>query len=137
MVGIVVGDKGSGKTKQIINDVCISLKEVKGSVVFIDADNSQMYALPSAVRFINAADYNIKSSKMLYGMICGVAAQDFDLERIYVDSFKSFVHHPLQDLKPFFDAILAFSEKHHVDFVFSINEKKEELPEYLQEMVIA
>ena len=85
MIGVIIGEKGTGKTKQILNlanDACLS---AKGSIVFIDYDNSYMYDVSNKIRYINATDYGIRSPKMLFGFICGIAAMDFDLEKIYID----------------------------------------------------
>lgn len=136
MIGIIAGEKGTGKTKKILEHANNAIRNAKGSIVFIDEDNSYMFDLPREIRFINASEYGICSSKMLYGMLCGVAAQDFDLECIYVDSFLSFVHHSLEELKPFFDAAEEFSNKRQLDLILSISSAKEELPAYLKEMVL-
>ena len=136
MIGVIAGEKGTGKTKKILDHANNAIKDAKGSIVFIDDDNSYMYDLSRDIRFINASEYGICGSKMLYGMLCGIAAQDFDLECIYVDGFLSYVNHSLEELKPFFDAAEKFSEKHHIELIFSISSAKEELPEYLKEMVL-
>ena len=133
LIGVIFGKKGSGKTKQILNHANETAKTAKGSIVFIDDDNSYMFELASSIRFINASDYEIRSSKMLYGFICGIAAQDHDLECIYIDGFKSYIHHSLEDLKGFFQALSRFSDKTGTNVVLSIS-GSEELPDYLKDM---
>ena len=136
MIGVVFGEKGSGKTKQLLRHANRMAGEVKGSIVFIDDDNDYMFDLKSSIRFINASEYNIKSSKMLYGFVCGIAAKDFDLEYLYIDGFKSFIHHSLEELKPFFDNLEEISEKHSFSVILSISGTEEDIPDYLKEKVV-
>ena len=136
MIGVIFGEKGTGKTKQLLRHANDMAEKAKGSIVFIDDDNSYMFDLSSSIRFINAADYGVKTSKMLYGFICGIAAQDFDLEYVYVDGFKNFVHHELSELEPFFDDLSAFSRKHNINIILSISGSRDTLPAFMNDMVI-
>ena len=136
MIQIISGTKGSGKSKQLIDIANEALAKESGFVVFIDDDNSYMFDLSSSIRFINAADYGIDSGKMLYGFICGIAAQDFDLEYVYVDGFKNFVQYELYELEPFFKDLSAFSEKHNINIILSISGNKDSLPAFMNGMVL-
>ncbi|MBQ1771660.1 MAG: hypothetical protein II000_06935 [Clostridia bacterium] len=136
MIGVVIGEKGAGKTKKLLNHANKMAAESKGSVVFVDDDNSYMFDLATSIRFINASTYNIKSSKMLYGFICGIAAQDFDLEYIYIDGFKNFIHHSLSELRPFFTSLGEVAEKNNLSVILSISGSETDLPEYIKELIM-
>ena len=136
MIGVIFGEKGTGKTKHLLQHANEKAKTAKGSIVFIDDDNSYMFDLSSSIRFINAADYGVKTSKMLYGFICGIAAQDFDLEYVYVDGFKNFVHHELSELEPLFDDLSAFSKEHNINSLLSISGSRDTLPAFMNDMVL-
>lgn len=110
--------------------------DAKGSVVFIDDDNRYMFDLNSFIRFINAADYGIESPKMLYGFLCGIYAQDFDLEYVYIDGFLNFVRHDLASLEGLFDDLRAFSERTNVNIILSISGNTESLPPFMRDMVL-
>ena len=56
MIGVIFGEKGTGKTKQLLRHANDMAEKAKGSIVFIDDDNSYMFDLSSSIRFINAAD---------------------------------------------------------------------------------
>ncbi len=136
MIGVIFGKPGSGKTKKILNQANETAKTAKGSIVFIDDDNKYMFELASSIRFINASDYGINTSKLLYGFLCGIAAQDFDLEYIFVDGFSNFIHHPLGELEDLFRSLATFSEKHNTNVILSISGNEDDLPDFLKEMLI-
>ena len=102
MVRVIFGEKGTGNSKRIIQMANDSVDETQGSVVFIDAEGQYLFDLKHAIRFIDAGHYNINSPKMFYGFLAGIAAQDFDLQRIYVDGFRKLVKHPLNELEAMF-----------------------------------
>ncbi len=133
MIQIIFGEKGSGKTKRILELANQAAKNAKGSVVFIDEDDRYMYDLNLSVRFINATEYSLSGPKMFYGFLCGIAASDHDLEYVLIDSFMHLVHHDLQSLKDMFDQMRAFSDAHGIRLVLSLSCSPEQLPAYLKQ----
>ena len=91
MVKILVGAKGEGKTKKLIEMANESSKTVKGSVVFIDADNSHMYSLHHSVRFVEAKKFILSDARVFEGFICGILSQNSDIEEIFVDGLKHLI----------------------------------------------
>lgn len=136
MIGVIFGEKGTGKTKRLLQHANRTAADAKGSVVFIDDDNRYMFDLNSFIRFINAADYGIESPKMLYGFLCGIYAQDFDLEYVYIDGFLNFVRHELASLEGLFDDLRTFSERTSVNIILSISGNTESLPPFMRDMVL-
>lgn len=132
MIQLIFGEKGSGKTKKILELANQAAEQAKGSVVFIDEDDRYMYDLNLAVRFINAAEYALSGPKMFYGFLCGIAASDHDLEYIYIDSFMHLVHHALDSLKEMFDQLDSFSKAHGIHLILSLSCAPEQLPDYLK-----
>lgn len=136
MIGVIFGEKGTGKTKRLLQHANEKAKTAKGSIVFIDDDNSYMFDLSSSIRFINAAEYAVTSPERLFGFIAGIAAQDFDLETVYVDGFKNYVQCELSELESLFGCLSAFSEQHHVELLLSISGQEEELPAFIKPLII-
>lgn len=136
MIGVIFGEKGTGKTKRLLQHANRTAMDAKGSLVFIDDDNSYMFDLNSSIRFINAAQYGIESPKMLYGFLCGISAQDFDLEYVYIDGFLNFVLHDLASLEGLFSDLRAFSEQYNVNIILSISGNRDMLPPFMREMVL-
>ena len=136
LIGVIFGEKGTGKTKRILDLANKSAKEAKGSIVFIDDDSSYMYDLPTNVRFINSSDYGIESPKMLYGFLCGITAMDFDLEYIFIDGFVKIARHSLETMEDLFHDLKIFAEEHQLNIILSINHDSKNLPAFAQEFIL-
>jgi len=136
LIRIIFGEKGAGKTKRIINMANDSVQDSKGSLVFIDDGNQYMFDLKHEIRFIDASEFEIDGPKMFYGFLCGIAAQDFDLEYIFIDGFLEIVHHDLDTLEGLFDHLRTFSDKSGVKVVISINGDPEDIPSFIREYVV-
>lgn len=132
MIQLIFGEKGSGKTKKILEIANQAAEQAKGSVVFIDEDDRYMYDLNLSVRFINATEYALSGPKMFYGFLCGIAASDHDLECIVIDSFTHLVHHDLESLKEMFHQMESFSESHRIKLVLSLSCNPEHIPDFLK-----
>ena len=132
MIQLIFGEKGSGKTKKILEIANQAAEQAKGSVVFIDEDERYMFDLNLSVRFINAAEYALSGPKMFYGFLCGIAASDHDLEYIVIDSFMHIVQHDLGSLREMFDHMEAFSETHGIKLVLSLSCTPDQLPDFLK-----
>lgn len=136
MIQVIYGPKGTGKTKRIIDMANESIKTVKGSIVFIDDDEKYMYDLRRRIRFIDASEYEIDSPKMFYGFICGIAAQDFDLEYIYIDGLLKIVRHDINTLAELFEHMERFADYRKLDIVMSISGDMNSMPEFLKKYII-
>lgn len=136
MIQIIAGKKGSGKTKRLIDMTNNSIKDAKADVVFIDDDNRYMFDVNSKVRFINAGEYGMLTSEMFLGFLCGMLAQNFDVGLIFIDAFKKLIKADIQDTKWFFEKLETLCRKHNVDFVISVSEDPDALPEHMKGYVI-
>ena len=132
MIQLIFGEKGSGKTKKILELANLAADDAKGSIVFIDIDDDYMYDLNLSVRFINATEYEITGPKMFYGFLCGVSASDHDLEYIFVDGFMQIVKHDLETLNELFEDLNTFADTHHIRLVLSLSCLPEQLPPFLK-----
>ena len=90
MVELIVGKKGKGKTKVLLDRVNGAVKEANGSIVYLDKSTKHMYELNNKVRLIDVSSYPLKNADEFVGFICGIISQDHDLEQIYLDSFLKF-----------------------------------------------
>lgn len=136
MIGVIFGEKGTGKTKKILDMANQSIQSAKGNTIFIDDDTSYIYDLSTKARFINASDYGITTPKMLYGFLCGLAASDFDLEAIYIDGILRIIGHELNSLEGLFDDLKLFSEKHNLSIIMSVTGSKETVPAFLKDYIL-
>ena len=141
LIQIILGDKGSGKTKRLIDRVNESLKNEHGDIIFIDDDKRYMYDLRHEIRFVDASEYPVghkcQASEML-GFICGMLSANFDLSLIAMDAFMKLVRTPLDDpeMKVFFEKLEILSEAHHCNFLISVSAQAESVPEYIRKYAI-
>ena len=136
LIGVIFGEKGTGKTKQILEMANKSVLTAKGNTIFIDNDTSYIYDLSRKARFINATEYGITSPKMLYGFLCGLAASDFDLETIYIDGLLKIIGHEIDNLEGLFDDLKKFTEKNNLSLIMSITGSKETVPAFMKEYLL-
>ncbi|MEG1559268.1 MAG: twitching motility protein PilT [Clostridia bacterium] len=136
MIKIIYGLKGTGKTKRILDMANDSLNSATGSIVFIDDDNSYMFDLKNSIRFINAMEFGIQGPKMFNGFLCGIAAQDFDIECIFIDGFLRIVKHSIDSLKEMFAFLADFTEKTHINIVMSVSGDPTIAPDFIKPYII-
>lgn len=135
MVELIVGKKGKGKTKVLLDRVNNAVKEANGSIVYLDKSTKHMYELNNKVRLIDVSSYPLKNADEFVGFICGIISQDHDLEQIYLDSFLKVSKLEDADITDTLEQLNKISEKYGISVVVSISLDKEELPEALQDKI--
>jgi hypothetical protein len=137
MIEIICGEKGKGKTKELLQKVNHSVATAAGSVVYLDKSQKHMYELNNKVRLINVMDYPITNSDEFLGFICGIVSQDHDLEEMYLDSFLTISSIETEDeILKAIEKLDVISEKYKVRFILSVSKNKADLPECAQAKVI-
>ncbi len=135
MVELIVGKKGKGKTKVLLDRVNVAVKEANGSIVYLDKSTKHMYELNNKVRLIDVSSYPLKNADEFVGFICGIISQDHDLEQIYLDSFLKVSKLEDADVTDTLDQLDKIGEKYGISIVVSISLDKEEIPEALQDKI--
>ena len=92
MVSILMGLKGSGKTKRLVELVREAVKEETGDVVCIEKERKLTYDIPYQARLIEAGAYDIGSYEFLKGLICGIHAGNYDITHFFIDNFYKLVN---------------------------------------------
>ena len=136
MVQLIVGSKGDGKTKHLLERVNSQIKTASGNIVYLDKNTKHMHELDNKVRLINVADYPLKNCDEFIGFICGIISQDYDLEQMYLDSFLKIAHLEGEDLTDALTQLNAISEQFKIDFCLSISVEENQLPEFAKEQVL-
>lgn len=136
MVQLIVGNKGKGKTKQLLDKVNSAIKSVNGNIVYLDKSSKHMYELNNKVRLIDVSGYPIKNSDEFIGFICGIISQDHDLEEMYLDSFLKIAQLEDKDISDCIAQLENIGDIFNITFVLSVSADKEELSEALKEKVI-
>lgn len=136
MIQLIVGEKGKGKTKYLLDKVNTEIKEVSGSIVYLDKSPKHMYELNNKVRLIVAPDYMVDNSEAFLGFVSGIISQDHDLEQMYFDSFLKIACLEGQDISPVVAKLEKLSEKFGVDFVLSVSQNESDLADELKSRII-
>ncbi len=136
MIEVIHGKKGSGKTKRILDLANQAIKEHKGDVVFVDNDTRYMFDLRHEVRFVNGGEYGCDSPEMFFGFLCGMLAQNFDINVIFIDAFLKLIKVDISEAENFFTRLEALALRHNVRFVISANVADEDAPDFLKKYFI-
>ncbi|MBO2517183.1 MAG: hypothetical protein CW338_07940 [Clostridiales bacterium] len=136
MIQVIHGKKGSGKTKKILDMANESIAQHKGDVVFVDNDNRYMFDLRHEVRFVNGGEYGCDSPDMFFGFLCGMLAQNFDINVIFIDAFLKLIKSDINEAESFFTRLEALSLRHNVRFIISVNVDDAVAPDYLKKYFI-
>ena len=136
MVQLIVGNKGKGKTKHLLEKVNLQVKETKGNIVYLDKSTKHMYELNNKVRLIDVSQYMITNHDEFVGFICGIVSQDHDLEQMFLDSFLKIACLENEDITPVIEKLEKISQNYGIDFVLSVSMDKSELPEALKSKII-
>ena len=136
MVQLIVGKKGKGKTKYLLDKANAAIKEADGSIVYLDKSNKNMFELNNKVRLIDVSTYPINNSDAFVGFICGVVSQDHDLQEMYLDSFLKNAQLEDKDVTGTLEQLENISKAFNVNFVLSVSLDKEDIPEPFQSNII-
>lgn len=137
MIEIICGEKGKGKTKELLDKVNHTVSTAAGNIVFLDKSQKHMYELNNKARLINVTDYPVTNCDEFLGFICGIVSQDHDLQEMYLDSFLTIASiESDQDIVKTIEKLDIISEKYKVRFILSVSKNKEDLPQCAQAKVI-
>lgn len=132
MVKVIMGEIGTGKTKQLIELANNMAREASGDIVFIDNNDHHMYELNHKIRFVDTSQFEITDFCIFYGFLCGILSEDFDISHIYIDGLYDIVKTENNGLEKFLSDIRSISEKFDIVFHITITGNKTKAPEYLQ-----
>ncbi|MEQ2371870.1 twitching motility protein PilT [Blautia sp. CLA-JM-H16] len=136
MVELIVGKKGKGKTKVLLDKVNGAVKDANGSIVYLDKSTKHMYELNNKVRLIDVSGFPVKNADEFVGFICGILSQDHDLEQVYLDSFLTTAKLEGKDVTETLDQLSAIGDEFKVSFIISMSLDKEEVPAAYQDKII-
>ena len=129
MVQRIIGLKGSGKTKKLVDMVRAAVNEETGDVVCIEKERKLTFDIPYQARLIDAGVYDIGSYEFLRGLICGVHAGNYDITHFFIDNFYKLVNDKSPEaLEQFLAWLDKFSNQEKISFVISLSVDASALP---------
>ena len=136
MITLLTGNKGSGKTKKLIEMANEAVKNSNGNVVVVEKGLKLTYDISHAARLIDIDSYDVQGGKGLYGFLAGICAGNYDVTDIFVDSTLKIAGTGPEVLAPLVEELKRLSDTVEANFVLSISAADEELPQSDTEYVL-
>ncbi|MDP4118476.1 MAG: twitching motility protein PilT [Bacillota bacterium] len=133
MLKLIIGRKGTGKTKQLIDSINEAVNTENGHIVFINNGTRHVFDLSSKVRLIDTSEYSITKYNTFYGFLCGVMAQDYDISNIFVDSVNKIItEDDIVVAGELFKSLDDVTTKHNVNIIITVSIDVADAPEYMK-----
>jgi len=129
MLKLIVGVKGTGKTKELISLVNKATEETNGSVVCIEKGNKLMHEISYKTRLIDTESYDVTSAASLYGLAAGTYASNHDVTHIFIDSALKICNNDLPSFGELVKCAAAFAEKNGIEVVMTSSIAADDLPD--------
>ena len=123
MVRVIMGVKGTGKTKQMIELINSAVHSENGNVVCIERGPKLTYDIHYKIRLVEASQYDMCCYSFLRGFISGLYAGNYDISHVFIDSLTKIVPSDPGDpeVENFLDWLNAFGEKNNIKFTVTIS----------------
>lgn len=131
MIRLIVGIKGTGKTKQLISMVNEAAETTSGCVICVEKGNKLIHEIKHQVRLVDADEYVIDDAHTLYGFVSGMAASNHDVTDLFIDSALKICNNNMDEFIRFIDKLDKFTAEHPINIVITSSIPVEELPEQL------
>lgn len=128
MISLIIGRKGSGKTKHLIQEVNTALESSTGNVICVEQGTNLRTNINYRARLISTNDYEIRGFDAFYGFLCGICAGDHDITDILVDATLRIGSRDYNELLEFLKKIAELSKSAEKEFVFTISADESDLP---------
>ena len=123
MIRVIMGKKGSGKTKQMINMINDAVQTEHGNVICIEKGEKLTFDINYQIRLVEASDYDIANYTALKGFISGLYAGNFDITHVFIDSLTKIIGTNCDlETEKFLDWLNNFGEAHNIKFTITISD---------------
>lgn len=137
MLKIIMGLKGSGKTKILVDLVRQAVSDGHGDVVVIEKERKLTYDIPYQARLIDAASYDIGTYEFFKGFISGIHAGNYDITHFFIDNFYKLVNDRDEAaVVAFIQWLAAYAEREKIEFVVSMSSDRDKCPEEIKQYLI-
>ncbi len=136
MIRVLIGPKGTGKTKTLISWVEQADKSEHGHVVCIAKDDRYNFSVPHSVRLIDTKEFDLHDPEMMYGFLCGVISMNFDVTHIFIDSLSTIMKCSIADIDNVIPYLESLSEEFNISFTLLLSGAEGEAGEKLKKYII-
>ena len=136
MVRLIMGVKGSGKTKQLIELINNAAKDEPGNVVCIEANRNMTYDIHYHIRLIDAQEYKLNNYDLFRGFISGLCAGNYDITHVFIDNLCKTVGREVDaETETFLNWLDVFGEKNNVKFTVTVSADPSRATEGMQKFL--
>lgn len=128
MIKLIIGNKGSGKTKKLIDLVNSAAAQSKGNVVCIEKGDTLTYSITHKARLVDAEDYGFKGYAEYYAFLSGICAGNHDVTEIFGDATLRLGSRDYNEFADFIERVSGLSEATETDFIFTVSCGEEDIP---------
>ena len=122
MIHLIMGLKGSGKTKKMRDSIEAALATANGDVVCVEYGKTLTYELNYRVRLVDSKEYGIKNSDMLKGLLCGLHAGNFDITNVYIDNLYKTIGTDRAEGEAFIAWCADFAEANNMEITITVSD---------------
>lgn len=128
MVKLIIGNKGSGKTKKLIDLVNNTAATSKGSVVCVEKGDTLTFSINHKARLIDVNNYNISGYGEYYALLCGICSGNHDVTHIFGDATLRIGTRNYEELAAFIARVEELSKQSEAEFIFTVSCDESDLP---------
>lgn len=122
MIKVILGPKGMGKTKTMLDLSCDAVTKENGAIVFIEKGNKLIHEVARKIRLVDTDEYGIKGFCKFYGFLCGMAAANYDISHIFIDSiFKIVENDDMDEFAKFLCEVEKLASNEDISFTVSVS----------------
>ena len=135
MIHVIMGLKGSGKTKKLIDAIHGAVEEAHGDVVCIEYGKKLTYDVSYKVRLVDSKEYGISSPEMLKGFLSGLHAGNFDITNVFIDNLYKTIGADKAAGEDFVNWCAKFAADNNMEITISITEDPAEASEVMKQYI--
>ncbi len=136
MIHVIMGLKGSGKTKKMISAINEAVEDAQGNVVCIEYGSKLTYDVNYRVRLVNSKEYGINNLDKLKGLLSGLHAGNFDITHVYIDNLYKTIGADRASGEDFILWCAAFAETHNMNITITVSDDPAEASEAVKAFLV-
>ena len=133
MIHVIMGLKGSGKTKKLIDGINAAVAQASGDVVCIEYGKKLTYDVTYKVRLVDSQEYGIKSVEMLKGFLSGMHAGNFDITHVFIDNLYKTIGADLASAEAFIAWAAKFAADNNMEITVTLSEDPANVSEAMKQ----
>ena len=135
MIHLIMGLKGSGKTKKLIDAINTAVANANGDVVCIEYGRKLTYDVTYKVRLVDSQEYGISSAEMLKGFLSGLHAGNFDITNVFIDNLYKTIGKDVAAAEDFIAWCAKFAADNNMEITITISEDPANLSDAVKQFV--